>query len=94
MHFVSGLICALVRRFHLLKPEYIYHRIKQLQKSFQLRIILCYVDVDDVVEALGQVRYAKACPRRIMQREAHARSHSRRNRACTGSQNLCNMRRW
>ena len=47
-------------RFHLLKPEYIYHRIKQLQKSFQLRIILCYVDVDDVVEALGQVAIASA----------------------------------
>ena len=47
------------RRFHLLKPEYIYHRIKQLHKSYNLRIILCYVDVDDVVEALGQVRTSK-----------------------------------
>ena len=60
MHSVFALSCAVVCRFHLLKPEYIYHRIKQLQKSFQLRIILCYVDVDDVVEALGQVSYADA----------------------------------
>ncbi len=60
---MSVLSCALVCRFHLLKPEYIYHRIKQLQKSFQLRIILCYVDVDDVVEALGQVSYANAGPK-------------------------------
>ncbi len=60
----SVLSCALVCRFHLLKPEYIYHRIKQLQKSFQLRIILCYVDVDDVVEALGQVSLAMLHSRR------------------------------
>ena len=43
-------------RFHLLKPEYIHHRIKQLQKSYRLRIVLCYVDVEDVVEALSTVR--------------------------------------
>lgn len=47
---------AWVRRFHLLKPEYIHHRIKQLQRSFRLRVILCHVDVDDVVECLAQVR--------------------------------------
>lgn len=43
------------RRFHLLKPEYVHHRIKQLQRGYRLRIILCHVDVDDVVEPLSQV---------------------------------------
>lgn len=57
---LGGTSCALFLslRFHLLKPEYIHHRIKQLQKSYKLRIILCHVDVDDVVEALGTVTRA------------------------------------
>ena len=42
-------------RFHLLKPEYIHQRIRELQRSFRLRVLLCYVDVDDVVEPLAQV---------------------------------------
>ena len=43
-------------RSHLLKPEYIHHRIKELQRSFRLRLILCHVDTDDAVEPLAQVR--------------------------------------
>jgi hypothetical protein len=43
-------------RYHLLKPEYIHHRIKELQRSFRLRLILCHVDTDDAVEPLAQVR--------------------------------------
>ena len=46
-------------RFHLLKPEYVHHRIKQLQRIYRLRIILCHVDVDDVVEPLSQVRLVR-----------------------------------
>jgi hypothetical protein len=42
-------------RYHLLKPEYIHGRIKELQRSFRLRLLLCHVDVDDVVEPLSQV---------------------------------------
>jgi len=42
-------------RFHLLKPEYVHHRIRQLQHSFRLRLLLCHVAVADVVECLGQV---------------------------------------
>lgn len=52
--------CALFLslRFHLLKPEYVHHRIKQLQRGYRLRIILCNVDIEDVVEALSQVTRA------------------------------------
>ena len=42
-------------RFHLLKPEYVHHRIKQMQRGYRLRIILCHVDIEDVVESLNQV---------------------------------------
>lgn len=42
-------------RFHLLKPEYVHHRIKELQRSFRLRLLVCHIDVEDVVEPLGQV---------------------------------------
>ena len=42
-------------RYHLLKPLYIHGRIKELQRAFRLRILLCHVDVDDAVEPLGQI---------------------------------------
>lgn len=42
-------------RFHLLKPEYVHHRIKELQRSFRLRLLICHIDVEDVTEPLGQV---------------------------------------
>jgi len=45
-------------RYHLLKPEYIHHRIKELQRSFRLRVLLCHVDIDDVVEPLQQITRA------------------------------------
>jgi len=44
-----------VHRFHLLKPEYVHHRIKELQRSFRLRLLICHIDVEDVVEPLAQV---------------------------------------
>lgn len=47
-----------VNRYHLLKPEYIHFRIRELQRSFTLRVLLCHVDVDDVVEPLQQVTRA------------------------------------
>ncbi|BDA42501.1 DNA excision repair protein ERCC-1 [Coccomyxa sp. Obi] len=52
--------CALFLslRYHLLKPTYIYGRIKELQRAFRTRVLLCHVDVDDVVEPLGQVTKA------------------------------------
>lgn len=42
-------------RYHLLRPEYIHQRIKELQRSYRLRIIMCHVDTDDAVEPLAQV---------------------------------------
>lgn len=49
--------CALYLslRYHLLHPDYIYFRIRELLKSFRLRIVLCFVDVEDVVKPLHEV---------------------------------------
>ncbi|XP_068634314.1 DNA excision repair protein ERCC-1 isoform X2 [Aristolochia californica] len=42
-------------RYHLLHPDYLYYRIKELQKNFKLRVVLCHVDVEDVVKPLLEV---------------------------------------
>ncbi|XP_010318827.1 DNA excision repair protein ERCC-1 isoform X2 [Solanum lycopersicum] len=42
-------------RYHLLHPDYLYFRIRELQKNFRLRIILCHVDVEDVMKPLLEV---------------------------------------
>ncbi|XP_020583738.1 DNA excision repair protein ERCC-1 isoform X2 [Phalaenopsis equestris] len=49
--------CALYisLRYHLLHPEYLYYRIRELQKVFKLRVILCHIDVEDVVKPLLEV---------------------------------------
>ncbi|KAI3904613.1 hypothetical protein MKW98_014793 [Papaver atlanticum] len=49
--------CALYLsvRYHLLHPDYLYFRIRELQKNFKLRVILCHVDVEDVVKPLQEV---------------------------------------
>ncbi|KAF8408177.1 hypothetical protein HHK36_007319 [Tetracentron sinense] len=49
--------CALYLslRYHLLHPDYLYYRIRELQKDFKLRIVLCHVDVEDVVKPLLEV---------------------------------------
>ncbi|KAK4735553.1 hypothetical protein R3W88_009814 [Solanum pinnatisectum] len=49
--------CALYLslRYHLLHPDYLYFRIRELQKNFRLRIILCHVDVEDVIKPLLEV---------------------------------------
>ncbi|XP_010695052.2 DNA excision repair protein ERCC-1 isoform X1 [Beta vulgaris subsp. vulgaris] len=53
--------CALYLslRYHLLHPDYLYYRIRELQKNFRLRVVLCHVDVDDVVKPLLEV--TKTC---------------------------------
>jgi len=33
----------------------VHHRIKELQRSFRLRLLICHIDVEDVVEPLAQV---------------------------------------
>ncbi|KAL6779001.1 RAD10 [Auxenochlorella protothecoides x Auxenochlorella symbiontica] len=48
-------ILFLSLRFHLLKPEYIYGRMKALQRAYRLRVLLCHVDTEDAVGPLGEV---------------------------------------
>jgi len=45
-------------RYHLLKPEYIYSRMKELGRAYRLRVLLVYVDTEDAVEPLAQVTRA------------------------------------
>ncbi|CAA6666887.1 unnamed protein product [Spirodela intermedia] len=49
--------CALYisLRYHLLHPDYLYYRIRELQKNFKLRVVLCHVDVVDVAKPLLEV---------------------------------------
>ncbi|XP_022159708.1 DNA excision repair protein ERCC-1 isoform X2 [Momordica charantia] len=49
--------CALYLslRYHLLHPDYLYYRIRELQKNFKLCVVLCHVDVEDVVKPLLEV---------------------------------------
>ncbi|KAL1802326.1 hypothetical protein ACET3Z_030973 [Daucus carota] len=49
--------CALFLsiRYHLLHPDYLYFRIRELQKNFKLRVVLCHVDVEDVVKPLLEI---------------------------------------
>ncbi|CAA2984419.1 DNA excision repair ERCC-1 [Olea europaea subsp. europaea] len=42
-------------RYHLLHPDYLYFRIRELQKNFKLRVVLCHIDVEDVVKPLLEV---------------------------------------
>ncbi|KAF8768557.1 hypothetical protein HU200_007500 [Digitaria exilis] len=49
--------CALYLsiRYHLLHPDYLYYRIREPQKNFRLRVILCHVDIEDVVKPLHEI---------------------------------------
>ncbi|ESR46507.1 hypothetical protein CICLE_v10003828mg [Citrus x clementina] len=49
--------CALYLslRYHLLHPDYLYYCIRELQKNFMLRFVLCHLDVEDVVKPLLEV---------------------------------------
>ncbi|KAL4578044.1 hypothetical protein LXL04_014159 [Taraxacum kok-saghyz] len=49
--------CALYLsiRYHLLHPDYLYFRIRELGKNFKLRVVLCHIDVEDVVKPLLEV---------------------------------------
>lgn len=49
--------CALYLslRYHLLHPDYIYYRIREIQKGFKLRVVLCHVDLEDVIKPLHEV---------------------------------------
>ncbi|KAL2514768.1 DNA excision repair protein ERCC-1 [Forsythia ovata] len=56
-YLLSQSACALYLslRYHLLHPDYLYFRIRELQKNFKLRVVLCHVDVEDVVKPLLEV---------------------------------------
>ncbi|KAK8964005.1 DNA excision repair protein ERCC-1 [Platanthera guangdongensis] len=56
-YLVGQSSCALYisLRYHLLHPDYLYYRIKELQKNFKLHIILCHIDVEDAVKPLLEI---------------------------------------
>lgn len=49
--------CALFLslRYHLLKPDYIYNRVKSLGKLYELRVLLLQIDVKEPHVALKQL---------------------------------------
>lgn len=49
--------CALFLsvRYHILKPDYIYNRVKSLGKLYDLRVLLLQIDVTDPHAALKQL---------------------------------------
>jgi DNA excision repair protein ERCC-1 len=52
--YVMGSTCGLFIsiKYHLLHPSYLFRRIKEVGKSYRLRVVICQVDVDDNVKAL------------------------------------------
>ncbi|QDZ24613.1 DNA excision repair protein ERCC-1 [Chloropicon primus] len=42
-------------KYHLLHPQYIHLRIRELQRAFRLRVLLVHVDVDDPVKPLAAI---------------------------------------
>ncbi len=44
-----------MHRYHLLHPDYVLFRIKQLQRSFRLAVLLIHVDVEDPVKPLAAI---------------------------------------
>ncbi|KAK4506582.1 hypothetical protein PRZ48_000314 [Zasmidium cellare] len=56
-YVVGVTTCALFLslKYHRLHPEYIYTRIKNLQGKYNLRIILCMVDIDNHEESLKEL---------------------------------------
>lgn len=49
--------CALFLslRYHMLKPDYIYNRVKSLGKLYELRVLLLQIDVKEPHAALKQL---------------------------------------
>ncbi len=45
-------------RFHLLHPDYILNRMKQLCRAFRLVVLIVHVDVEDVVKPLADITKA------------------------------------
>ncbi|KAJ3116585.1 ssDNA endonuclease and repair protein rad10 [Physocladia obscura] len=55
----SAAVLFLSLKYHRLKPEYIYQRMKPLGTQFSLRILLCIVDIDDHQQPIREL--TKAC---------------------------------
>ena len=45
-------------RYHLLNPNYVHTRIKEIGRAYRLRVLLVHVDTEDSVEPLAQVTRA------------------------------------
>lgn len=45
-------------RYHLLNPNYVHTRIKEIGRAYRLRVLLVHVDTEDAVEPLAQVTRA------------------------------------
>lgn len=52
-HTTCALFLSL--KYHRLHPEYIYNRIRQLQGKYNLRILLCMVDIENHEEPLKEL---------------------------------------
>jgi DNA excision repair protein ERCC-1 len=42
-------------KYHMLHPNYLYSRIRELGRSYTLRVVICLVDTDDNVRSLGEL---------------------------------------
>jgi len=51
----SSVALFLSLKYHLLHPQYIHYRIRELQRAFRLRVLIVHVDVDDPVKPLNAV---------------------------------------
>ena len=49
--------CALFLsvKYHMLHPQYIWGRIRQLGQAYDLRVLVCHVDIEDNVKSLGEI---------------------------------------
>ena len=53
-YILTSSCCALFIsiRYHLLHPNYLFRRIKEIGRDYRLRVVLCQVDIDDNIKAL------------------------------------------
>eukprot|EP00899_Mesostigma_viride_P002540 jgi/Mesvir1/12287/Mv00493-RA.1 len=42
-------------KFHMLHQDYLFARMRELQRHYRLRILICHVDLQDAVKPLGEV---------------------------------------
>lgn len=54
----TSAVLFLSLKYHRLKPEYIYERIKSMHHLYLLRVILCVVDIEDHQQAIRELTKA------------------------------------